>query len=160
MTITQRVIARAGLILAHYIIGAYGTTDMIRLKSGSHLSVDNEKAYCPSCGHELALYEQIPIISFIVHRGKCKYCGAPIPPEHEIIETVVFVGMTLIAALSGFSSWGLLLNIAFYEIFKVIFLTTGKRRGVTSRKEVMKSLKKNTVVFMLYGVIYSFQFLG
>ena len=160
MSLAELALARTAVVLAHYIIGAYGTTDMIRLKSGSSLSVDNEKAYCPSCGHELALHEQIPIVSFILHRGKCKYCGAPIPPEHELIETVVFAGMTLIAATSGFTWWGLLLNIIFYELFKAVYLITGKKRGVTSREEVMKSLKKNAIVFSLYGLIYSFQFLA
>ena len=46
---------------------------------------------------------------------RCKYCGAPIPPEHEIIETVVFVGMTLIATITDFSI-GMLLNIVFEDI--------------------------------------------
>ncbi len=160
MILTKLLLARAAVVFAHYVIGAYGTTDMIRLKNGSDLSVDNEKAYCPSCGHELALYEQIPIISFIVYKGKCRYCGEPIPPEHEVIETSVFVGMTLIAIASGFSRWGLILNVIFYEGLKFLFLMIGKKRGVTSKKEVMKSLKKNTAVFLLYGLIYQFQFLA
>src|SRR4249919_3583542 len=37
-----------------------------------------ESSHCPHCGHKLSAWENIPLISFIALRGKCRQCLAPI----------------------------------------------------------------------------------
>ena len=44
------------------------------------------KSRCNSCGHELSLLEQIPIISYILQRGKCKHCYKKIGFIYPLVE--------------------------------------------------------------------------
>jgi leader peptidase (prepilin peptidase) / N-methyltransferase len=46
------------------------------------------RSHCSHCKHVLAWYELIPVVSFIVQRGKCRSCGARISPENLWVELV------------------------------------------------------------------------
>ena len=43
---------------------------------------------CPHCNHPLSAWENIPIVSYLLLRGKCKSCGAAISPRYPIIEAI------------------------------------------------------------------------
>ncbi|MGH7503639.1 MAG: prepilin peptidase [Longimicrobiales bacterium] len=49
-------------------------------------SVVRPRSRCPSCGTQVAWYDNIPIISWILLRGACRTCRAPISPQYPIIE--------------------------------------------------------------------------
>ncbi len=46
------------------------------------------RSACPHCNHTLSAWENIPILSYLVLRGKCKNCGAAISPRYPIIEAI------------------------------------------------------------------------
>ena len=53
------------------------------------------RSECPKCGHQLAWYDNIPLLSFIFLRGKCRYCKEKISIMYPIIETcgiIIFLG--------------------------------------------------------------------
>jgi leader peptidase (prepilin peptidase) / N-methyltransferase len=43
---------------------------------------------CPRCGHELSWFENIPIVSWLVLRGRCRACRAPISIRYPIVEAI------------------------------------------------------------------------
>jgi leader peptidase (prepilin peptidase)/N-methyltransferase len=43
---------------------------------------------CPHCGHRITALENIPVVSYLVLRGKCSSCKAPISPRYPVIEAV------------------------------------------------------------------------
>lgn len=43
---------------------------------------------CRSCGHTLAWYDLVPIASFLILSGKCRYCRKPISPRYPVVEAV------------------------------------------------------------------------
>lgn len=51
-------------------------------------SVIRPPSRCPSCGHGLAWYDNIPILGWIWLRGRCRYCGNPVSIQYPIIELV------------------------------------------------------------------------
>jgi leader peptidase (prepilin peptidase)/N-methyltransferase len=53
---------------------------------------------CPHCGHKISALENIPVISYIVLRGKCRGCGAAISLRYPIVET-------LSGLLSAYAAW-------------------------------------------------------
>jgi leader peptidase (prepilin peptidase)/N-methyltransferase len=53
---------------------------------------------CPHCGHKIRPWENIPVVSYLMLRGKCSGCGAHISLRYPIIEAVT-------ATLSGFATW-------------------------------------------------------
>lgn len=56
------------------------------------------RSACPSCGHKITPLENIPVISYVILRGRCSQCRESISPRYPIIE--VFTG-----SISGFIAW-------------------------------------------------------
>jgi leader peptidase (prepilin peptidase)/N-methyltransferase len=56
------------------------------------------RSACPECGHQITALENIPVISWLVLRGKCSACKAPISARYPAIELVT-------AALSALLVW-------------------------------------------------------
>jgi leader peptidase (prepilin peptidase)/N-methyltransferase len=46
------------------------------------------RSACPHCGHAISAWENIPIISYMLLRGKCRGCGAAISPRYPVIEAI------------------------------------------------------------------------
>lgn len=46
------------------------------------------RSRCPQCGHPIRWFENIPIISYIVLRGRCSHCTASISPRYPLVELV------------------------------------------------------------------------
>ena len=56
------------------------------------------RSACPHCHHLISAWENIPVISYLLLRGKCKSCHASISPRYPIIEAIS-------ALLCGFAAW-------------------------------------------------------
>src|SRR3989339_945901 len=56
------------------------------------------RSACPHCNHEISAWENIPVVSYLLLRGKCKGCGAAISPRYPVIEAVSGI-------LCGFAAW-------------------------------------------------------
>lgn len=56
------------------------------------------RSACPHCNHAISAWENIPVISYLLLRGKCKGCGAAISPRYPIIEA-------LSGILSAYAAW-------------------------------------------------------
>ena len=50
------------------------------------LSVVQPRSACPSCGKQIAWYDNIPVLSYILLRGRCRACGAGIPLRYPVVE--------------------------------------------------------------------------
>jgi leader peptidase (prepilin peptidase) / N-methyltransferase len=46
------------------------------------------RSACPHCNHAISAWENIPIVSYLLLRGKCKGCGAAISPRYPIVEGI------------------------------------------------------------------------
>jgi leader peptidase (prepilin peptidase) / N-methyltransferase len=47
-----------------------------------------ESSHCPKCKHPLSAFENIPLISWIALRGRCRHCGAPISIQYPLVELI------------------------------------------------------------------------
>ena len=50
------------------------------------LSLAKPRSRCPACGHQIAALENIPVLSWLMLRGRCSACQAPISPRYPVIE--------------------------------------------------------------------------
>ncbi len=81
-------------------------------------------SHCPTCKHPIALRDNVPVLSFLLLRGKCRYCSARIPTRVPIIEAGTAVLFAVAVAKFGLSveaavilvSIGLLLVIAIIDL--------------------------------------------
>jgi leader peptidase (prepilin peptidase)/N-methyltransferase len=56
------------------------------------------RSACPACGHRISALENIPVLSWLVLRGRCASCKAPISMRYPAVEL-------LTGALSGYIAW-------------------------------------------------------
>jgi len=80
------------VILTGLILGSFFNVIIFRLPKNEFLSSARSK--CPYCGATLRFYDNIPILSFIILRRKCRDCKAPISWQYPVVE-----GMTALLAL-------------------------------------------------------------
>ena len=66
------------------------------------LSLALPRSRCPSCGHSITALENIPVISWLVLRGKCSACKAPISFRYPFVEALTSLLAALTAAHFGF----------------------------------------------------------
>ena len=60
------------------------------------------RSRCPSCGHEISALQNIPVISWLVLRGKCAHCKAAIAARYPLVELVTAILTAIVAARFGF----------------------------------------------------------
>ena len=59
---------------------------------------------CPHCQHHIGALENIPVLSYLWLRGRCKGCSAPISPRYPLIEAIS-AGLTCFAAVHFGFGW-------------------------------------------------------
>jgi len=62
-----------------------------------HESVVRPASHCPSCGTPVSPRDNIPVISWLVLRGRCRSCGWRIPVRYWLVEVAVGVLFAVIA---------------------------------------------------------------
>jgi leader peptidase (prepilin peptidase)/N-methyltransferase len=116
MTVETIFHVTAGLLGA--AIGSFMNVCVHRLPHGE--SVVRPRSHCPSCGTDIPARDNIPILSWLLLRGRCRGCGERISLRYPLVELVsigIWVGMALaygptLHALSGAVFFTLLLAIA------------------------------------------------
>lgn len=76
------------LFVAYFVIGlvvgSFLNVCIYRLPEGK--SIISPPSSCGSCGHRLGGLDMIPVLSYILLRGKCRYCGMPYSPRYALVE--------------------------------------------------------------------------
>jgi len=77
-------------------IGSFLNVVIYRLPR--HMSVSKPPSHCPACDTELSARDNIPLVSWLALRGRCRHCGVPISPRYptvELVTGVLFAGLAL-----------------------------------------------------------------
>lgn len=61
------------------------------------------RSQCPSCGHSIGALENIPLVSWLLQRGRCKACNAAIPARYPIVEGTTALLSAVAVAQFGWS---------------------------------------------------------
>ncbi|MCM2276760.1 MAG: prepilin peptidase [Oligoflexia bacterium] len=80
------------------IIGSFLNVVVARLPHDQ--SVIRPRSRCPGCGKGIAWYDNVPVVSYLVLRGKCRHCSMRISPRYPIIE--LLTGTLFFAAMAQF----------------------------------------------------------
>ena len=76
----------------------FSFADVVADRLPRKISFVKGRSYCPSCGHTLAWYDMIPVVSWLLLRGKCRQCRCRIPARYPVTEAM---GMA-VAELSNY----------------------------------------------------------
>jgi leader peptidase (prepilin peptidase)/N-methyltransferase len=79
-------------------VGSFLTVVWDRLGTGEGFVLPRSR--CPECDHAIRWYHNVPVVGWLLLRGRCYDCGSRIPIKHPLIEAVfalvfVFVGLAI-----------------------------------------------------------------
>lgn len=81
------------------VIGSFLNVCIGRWPAG--LSVVQPRSRCPHCGHQLAWFENIPLLSWVALRARCRCCDEPISVQYPLVELAVALLWAVVVAHFG-----------------------------------------------------------
>ena len=99
------VAASAGLV--GLMLGSF--LNVCTFRWPSEKSVVSPPSHCPGCGTPIRWYDNIPLLSYVILRGKCRVCGASISPQYPVVELatgLIWAGCFMQYGLSAESARG------------------------------------------------------
>lgn len=85
----------------------------IKAKKLTHMTLSKPDSTCPSCGHKIRFYENIPVLSWLVLKGKCSACSNSISARYPLVEISTMLLSLIVARHFGVTIttfWVLLLT--------------------------------------------------
>lgn len=87
----------AGMLVAvglfGLVIGSFLNVVVVRVPE--HRSLWRPRSACPRCSAHLSWYDNIPLVSFLILRGRCRACTEPISWRYPIVEVITAVALVL-----------------------------------------------------------------
>ena len=123
------------------------TTENRLLKTDSRYSIMRGRSMCVNCKHVLSAGDLIPVASWLILRGKCRYCKKPISRQYPAVElatTVLFV-LSYIFWPNDFTGFEPV-YFAFWLVYLVGFM------GLIVY-DIKWMMLPNKIIFFLYGVV-------
>ncbi|WP_231916656.1 prepilin peptidase [Rheinheimera sp. SA_1] len=84
------------------------------------------RSRCPQCQHQLSALDNIPLLSWLVLKGRCRYCQAAIPKRYPLVELVTALVSVAVAAQTGATGLGLLYLVVTWLLVALIFIDIDK----------------------------------
>ena len=74
------------IIVIGLIIGSFLNVCIYRLQK--HENIAQPRSHCPNCKHQLKLWENVPVLSYLLLRGKCSNCKVKISFRYPLVEVL------------------------------------------------------------------------
>ena len=103
MDIPEGILVAAAGVLG-LVFGSFGTVVAYRVPRGE--SIVGGRSKCPQCGHTITAFENLPVLSYVFLRGRCRNCGAKISPRYPLAELVTAILFAAAAAKFGLTIEG------------------------------------------------------
>lgn len=122
-----QVIIGLAFALLGLCLGSFSNVLIYRLSEKKSL-FKPKRSFCPTCGNEIKWYDNIPILSYIILKGKCRKCKQKISIRYPIIEAAgLLIGIATFLLnyyTPDFASWGWQFNYKsiFYFFMAIILL--------------------------------------
>ncbi|SFM10566.1 prepilin peptidase [Rugamonas rubra] len=126
-----------GLLIGSFLnVVIYRVPKMMQRESDNYVAVESgreaphaerfnlmvPRSACPHCGHQITALENIPLLSWLVLRGKCSACRAPISPRYPAVELLTGLLSALLVWRLG-SGWAGLAALFFlYSLIAMTFI--------------------------------------
>lgn len=121
------VAAVAAAVVFGAMIGSFLTVVAHRVPAGE--SIVRPGSACPHCGHQLRWRDNVPIVSWLVLRGRCASCGARVSLRYPALEASTATAFGAVVAARGLEPW-LALALPFAAVLIVIAFIDFERRIV------------------------------
>jgi leader peptidase (prepilin peptidase) / N-methyltransferase len=123
--------AAAFAFLGGLLAGSFVTVVAHRVPRGE--SIVGPRSRCPACGAQIAAYDNVPVVSWVVLRGRARCCGAAISPRYPLTELT----LGALYAATVLVLWGdggeIALGLVFVTMLAAITLTDLERRIIPNK---------------------------
>jgi len=98
-----RVLATAAAAVTGIAVGSFLNVVVYRVPRA--LSVVRPGSFCPACGTPIGSWDNVPLLSWLVLRGRCRHCGEPISARYPVVEAATGALFAAVAWVLG-PHWG------------------------------------------------------
>jgi leader peptidase (prepilin peptidase)/N-methyltransferase len=120
--------AGAALILGLFglLFGSFANVVIWRVPRGE--SVSSPGSHCPRCDTPIAWYDNIPVVSWLVLRARCRHCGEPISWRYPAVESAMGAAFAVAGWTFGLSVRGLLACVLLFMLLTLSLIDLDTRR--------------------------------
>lgn len=136
------------LLVFGSIVGSFLNMLIYRLPLAGLSIINPRRSFCPNCKTTLKTTDLLPIISFILLSGKCKYCHKNIKKSYLIVELIASFGSALLFYIIGLNLELVYFLLLFYALI-VLFV-------IDSRHQILPDSITMPVLWL--GILYNLQF--
>ncbi|MDO8474211.1 MAG: prepilin peptidase [bacterium] len=143
-------------------IGSFLNAVIYRMEKGE--SVLRGRSYCPHCKHPLAWHDLVPLLSFFLLRGKCRYCKEKISFQYPLVELAT--ALLFIAIVSVSSPWlnqGVenLAKLSFTQVAELFYLwVVASAFIVIFVYDLKHYLIPDKILYPIIGLVLLYQMFG
>lgn len=135
------------------LIGSFLNCLIYRLPRG--ISFMRGRSFCPFCRHQLAWFDNIPLLSFLFLKGKCRYCATRISLQYPVVEVLTALAyMTILFTLPHSNAPEVFVMIYYWVIASVllsIFFIDWKHRIIPDELVIIFSITAFLTTVILTG---------
>lgn len=111
----MNILANVFIAVFGAVVGSFLNVCIYRIPEGKSLVLPPSS--CPACGHPVRPYDNIPVLSYLILRGRCRDCGQKISPRYIAVELI-----TAVMAVFLFRQFGLSLHFLFAFLFTAVLI--------------------------------------
>ena len=136
-----------------FIIGlVFGSFyNVVGLRLPNNESLIRPGSHCPKCNHKLKWYENIPLLSFIFLKGKCKECKCKISIMYPLMEFLTGILFLISYNLFGISA-NFFMGIVLSSLVVIIFVSDSKYMIILDSPLIISSILILIIKFCYYGI--------
>ncbi|MEH7417119.1 prepilin peptidase [Neobacillus drentensis] len=110
--------------MIYFLLFSYGLVlgsffNVVGLRVPLKQSIVTPRSACPNCGHQLTPFELIPVLSYMLQKGKCRGCQSRISPIYPFFELLTGILFALAPYVIGWSG-ELVIALTFISMFMII----------------------------------------
>ena len=104
-------------LLFGLLFGSFANVVIWRVPRGE--SIASPGSHCPRCEASIAWYDNVPVLSWLALRARCRSCGAPIPARYPVVEAASGL-LFAVAAIKFGTSWTAIVAMALFWFLLVL----------------------------------------
>jgi leader peptidase (prepilin peptidase)/N-methyltransferase len=112
-------------------VGSFATAAAHRLPRG--MSIVIARSECPACGAQIAAHDNLPVVSWLLLRGRARCCGARISPRYPLTELAVGALFAATVLVYRHDAAEAAIGLVFVAMLAVVTLTDLERRTIPNR---------------------------
>src|SRR3954452_10283551 len=139
--------------LGGLIVGSFLNVVAYRLPRGESLA--HPPSHCPSCDAPVKPYDNIPVLSWLLLRGRCRSCAAPISPRYPLVEATTGILWAAVMYARWDDASGIALGIVLVTVLIPIALIDFEYRIIPNR-----ITGPAAVVAIVIGLLFDMDFVA